>query len=238
LLTIFQQIWNWSVVGAVVIVFLLGGGVSFMTSGHPFIADIFFVGGSALFIVRFLTWEEARQLEPKKRLKVTAWALVLTFLVFASAVAGNHRLNTPSVHEPRLDIYYHGTKLDGQIIILSKEEDLNHMFVDPNNPTNFVISGVFVGNKLDLGAEVQTSFLDFPNAVSLVNSPGWRPATAGNHFEDNWNGEKISPQQPPVDLFQFSATPIPTEATQVRLSIFYGQPAPARATFTIQSSTD
>jgi hypothetical protein len=64
--TIWVQMWSWVVVGAIDL-FVLGGGIAFMTTGHAWAADAFFGGGTALFLVKFWTWEEAkRQPSPRK----------------------------------------------------------------------------------------------------------------------------------------------------------------------------
>jgi hypothetical protein len=81
-------LWNWVVVGAVVL-FLLGTGVSFMTSGRVLAADGFFVGSAILFFVKFLTWEEGHG----QAKRVIAWGLLITSLVLAIAISGNHLMN-------------------------------------------------------------------------------------------------------------------------------------------------
>ena|SRR3981189_2764655 len=63
---LWKQIWSWPVVG-VVVPLVLGGGIAFMTSSHPWLGDVFYLAGGILFIVKFLTWEDARQLDTVKR---------------------------------------------------------------------------------------------------------------------------------------------------------------------------
>lgn len=81
-------LWNWGVVGALLL-FLLGCGVSFMTSGHAFVADGFYIASAVLFIFKFLTWEEAKS-APNK---VIAYGLLITLLVLVVAIGGNHLMN-------------------------------------------------------------------------------------------------------------------------------------------------
>jgi hypothetical protein len=44
-----------------IVALALGGGISFMTSEHPWVADGFYAGGTLLFLIKFWTWEDARQ---------------------------------------------------------------------------------------------------------------------------------------------------------------------------------
>jgi hypothetical protein len=94
-----RKIWSWEVVGAIVL-FLLGGGVAFMTSGHAWIADIFFFAGSALFLIKFATWEETKTQSGVTRAAVIQSWSIITILVFIGAVAGNHYLNRPILQKP------------------------------------------------------------------------------------------------------------------------------------------
>ena len=92
--SMWQKIWSWVVVGAVVL-FLLGGGVTFMTTSLPWIADVFYLAGAALFLIKFLTWEEARRQEPDIRRRTSVCAIAGTLLVTIFAIGGNHYLNRP-----------------------------------------------------------------------------------------------------------------------------------------------
>lgn len=101
--TIWAQIWSWSVVG-VIVPFALAGGIAFMTSEHPWAADVFYVGGTVLFLIKFWTWEDARQQPgaPKQVLQVGVTLLALIFVVVA--VLWNHTINrvtsTPQLNGP------------------------------------------------------------------------------------------------------------------------------------------
>src|ERR1700694_1792186 len=98
---LWKQIWSWPVVG-VVVPLVLGGGIAFMTSSHPWLADGFYLAGGILFIVKFLTWEDARQLDTVKRRNSYGLAIGLTLIVLCAAIWGNHRLNAPRQDVPRV----------------------------------------------------------------------------------------------------------------------------------------
>jgi len=86
------QIWSWVVVGTV-IVFGLGTGVAFTTSGHPWIADAFYVFSAALFVAKFFTWEDVRQQELTRRQRANLLATGAATIILALVIAGNHHLN-------------------------------------------------------------------------------------------------------------------------------------------------
>ena len=71
-----------------------------MTSSLPYhvwIADVFFVAASGLFASKFLTWEDARQQEARKKRAISALVVVCTLVVLAISVGGNHYLNRPII---------------------------------------------------------------------------------------------------------------------------------------------
>jgi hypothetical protein len=86
------QILSWVVVG-IVLGIGLGAAVAFTTSGHPKIADSFYVFSAVLFNVKFFTWEDVRQQEPKLRQRANALAVIITTVVLSLVIAGNHHLN-------------------------------------------------------------------------------------------------------------------------------------------------
>lgn len=88
--TIGQQIWSWAVVGTIIL-FILATGIAFMTSGHPYVADLFFLVSGALFLSKFLTWELSKG--HKKRRFIQAIAVLITAIFVIGAIYGNHRLN-------------------------------------------------------------------------------------------------------------------------------------------------
>jgi hypothetical protein len=85
-----KLVWSWGVVGFFAAL-LLSGWYSFMTSGHPFIADGFVVAATALFIAKFVTWEDAR----KHAKWVVPVACIASAVLCAGAITGNHILNRP-----------------------------------------------------------------------------------------------------------------------------------------------
>jgi len=97
--TVAQQLWGWVVVGAIVL-FVLGGGLTFMTTDHPWIADAFYVSSAVLFVIKFLTWEDARQQDKQRRRRTFLIAVASTVLVLGGAIAGNHYLNRHSLLQP------------------------------------------------------------------------------------------------------------------------------------------
>ena len=90
--SLWQQAWSWVVVGAIIF-FLLGGGLTFMTSSHPLIADAFYLASGALFTVKFLTWEDARQQERNRRRLICAFVIIAAIIVVTGAVEMNHWIN-------------------------------------------------------------------------------------------------------------------------------------------------
>lgn len=91
------QIWSWVVVGAA-ITLGLATGVAFTTSGHPWIADAFYVFSAVLFVAKFFTWEDIRQQEAKRRRRANSLAVAASVVVLALAIGGNHYLNPSSTN--------------------------------------------------------------------------------------------------------------------------------------------
>jgi hypothetical protein len=78
-----NKVWSWPVIGAIVLL-CLGGGIS-MSSGHPYIADGFYIAGVALLIVRLLTWPDIRGCRT---------LVVIVGVVFLAAmIVGTYELN-------------------------------------------------------------------------------------------------------------------------------------------------
>ena len=93
------KVWSWPVIGALVL-FLLGGGIAFMTSSHPYVADAFFLVGTVFFLVRFWTWEEAKNGGDGK--KIIAIVCVLATLILSGSIYWNHHINwSPQGPTPR-----------------------------------------------------------------------------------------------------------------------------------------
>src|ERR1700690_64250 len=95
--TLGQGIWSWVIDGAFVL-FILGGGISFMTSSSPYIADSFFIVGSVLFLFKLLTWDLLKR--HKERKIILPAALVGISLVTAITIFGNHYLNRERLKQP------------------------------------------------------------------------------------------------------------------------------------------
>ena len=98
--TIWTKMWAWVVIGAIDL-FVLGGGIAFMTSGHACAADIFLSAGTILFVAKFWTWEEARRQPTLKQWLLQAGATLLSFTVCVLALFWNHTINrTVSLSPP------------------------------------------------------------------------------------------------------------------------------------------
>ncbi|MFI4919989.1 MAG: hypothetical protein ACHP65_10595 [Legionellales bacterium] len=95
--TLWQWIWSWVVIGAFVL-FMLGGGISFMTSSSPYIADSFFFVGFVLFLCKFLTWDLLKR--HKQRKIILRATLVVITLATAITIFGNHYLNREHLKQP------------------------------------------------------------------------------------------------------------------------------------------
>jgi len=89
---IWARIWSWSVAGTIVL-FALAGGITFMTSGHPLAADGFYGGGTALFLIKFWTWEETRQQPTARKWLLQVGLTIATLTVVVFAIAWNHAIN-------------------------------------------------------------------------------------------------------------------------------------------------
>jgi len=93
--TIGKKIWSWVVVSAFVVL-ALGFWGTFLTSGHPWAADVFFVVGAVVFVAKFLTWEDARQ-QPGVSKKLLFGGITILVLIFAVlAVRWDHTINQAS----------------------------------------------------------------------------------------------------------------------------------------------
>jgi acyl carrier protein len=98
--TIWTKMWSWVVIGAIDL-FVLGGGIAFMTSGHAYAADIFLSAGTTLFVAKFWTWEEARRQPTLNKWLLQAGATLLSFTVCVLALFWNHAINrTVSLSPP------------------------------------------------------------------------------------------------------------------------------------------
>jgi len=91
---ILNKVWSWPVI-SFVLAALLGFEVSFMTSGHPWMADLFLLVSAALFLAKFLTWEDARQQASAIRRRLSIYAILITATVTLAAILGTHYLNRP-----------------------------------------------------------------------------------------------------------------------------------------------
>jgi thioredoxin 1 len=77
----------------VIVPFALAGGIAFMTSEHEWVADGFYAGGTLLFLIKFWTWEDARQQPRAPRQALQVGVTLLALIVVGLAVLWNHTLN-------------------------------------------------------------------------------------------------------------------------------------------------
>jgi acyl carrier protein len=93
--TIGKKICSWVVV-SVFVVLALGFWGTFLTSGHPWAADVFFVVGAVIFLAKFLTWEDARQ-QPGVSKKLLFGGITILVLIFTLlALRWDHTINQAS----------------------------------------------------------------------------------------------------------------------------------------------
>ena len=142
----------------------------------------------AVDVVRRSQWTVEYKAKRKNFLCVLAVALV-------AAVSWRPIVDTyrDQKLEAFLQLYYQGLKLDGKTIALTKSIDPTsevqpRMFIDPNNLSNFSLSGISVRNDGPLPAEVYTAHLEFPFKVSQVGSSCWQQENVeGTKFICDWN---------------------------------------------------
>lgn len=106
---LWTHLWSWAVVGTIA-AFLGGTWIAFLTSSHPYIADVFCISAAALVTAKFWTWDIARQ-ETRARPVPVIVSVILTAL----AVAWDHQagLWTPALGPGALYI----TDINGYVVI-------------------------------------------------------------------------------------------------------------------------
>ena len=90
--SVWNKAWSWVVVGTVVSL-IIALAVTFMTSSHVWLGDIFFLLAGTLFLAKFFTWEDARQQSPAIRRRLSLIGLLTTVTLTIVALVGNHYLN-------------------------------------------------------------------------------------------------------------------------------------------------
>lgn len=60
---------------------------------HVLIADCLYFAAAVLFLVKFVTWEEAKHQSKQKRILVSVSTTLCTLLVTGLLIFSNHRLN-------------------------------------------------------------------------------------------------------------------------------------------------
>ena len=114
---------SWPVVAAFC---FWGGAVTLMTSGHPILADVFYVAGAVLFLWKLLIWEELKNQRRVKRFAVSAIGVSCVLLMAAVAIWADHKFNErPYCYA----IFYRTMGPDGSIVggkeVLALVEELS-----------------------------------------------------------------------------------------------------------------
>jgi hypothetical protein len=176
-------------VGLFLIVFLfIGGGFTFMTSSHPWIADVFYLLGALLFLMKFLTWEEAHQQDPKQRVKFMTSGVLIVFVLSALMMIGNHKLNENAVDKPAFDL---------SVISIGRGD-----FGDPGSPPIGTVFVIWI-NLINKGAPsiAQGFTLDFQRSTDAspvhIGQATYMPSSMWKdprfNFSDNdYLWEKVS----------------------------------------------
>ena len=89
---IWTKIWSWIVVSTLVVL-SLGLWGTFLTSGHPWASDEFFVVAAALFLAKFWTWEDTRQQPGGRKQWLLGGMTVLVLSFTGLALRWDHTIN-------------------------------------------------------------------------------------------------------------------------------------------------
>lgn len=145
-------LWNWIVVGAVVLL-LLGGGINFMASPHPLVADGFFTAATMLFLAKFVTWEEAHN-QASGRAKVITLGVSISLIVLLIAIGGNHLLNrSPNAAIKETDLRVDAVEsyvYEGKPVVVRVKVG-NHGSTRARNPRHTLVVLIRDGVMGDLG---------------------------------------------------------------------------------------
>jgi hypothetical protein len=129
-------------------------------------------------------------------------------------------------------IRYQEAPLNHQTISLMTPTDRTRrslrMSVDPNYPTMFVVTGISIRNEGSRPLQPDVAYLSFSARVDKwqSNSGVWEPSPDRNI--NGWSTYRmtfyrglIEPGHP-LDLLEFSGTPVPSGPTRVKVSVVYG----------------
>lgn len=129
-------------------------------------------------------------------------------------------------------IRYQEAPLNHQTIFLMTPTDRTRrslrMFVDPNYPTTFVVTGISIRNEGSTPLQPDVAYLSFSARVDKwqSNSGLWEPSPDRNingwsTYRTTFYRGLIEPGHP-LDLVEFLGTPVPSGPTRVKVSVVYG----------------
>lgn len=183
--TLGQRTWSWGVVGAIVLGIFIAGGYSFMTSGYPFIADIFFLLGAFLFLFKFFTWELPRQHIKKRLILITA--SIITVIIVAGFICINHYLNTANQNATNIKISeilmrqaprsIDPTKIDNSINMLSslRGESLNIIKLGDQEASNLADEIIFIMQQAGIHTNISIIGIMIPAQYGIIISDDLSP---------------------------------------------------------------
>jgi hypothetical protein len=178
--TMWEQMWSWGVVGTVA-VFVLGGGIAFMTSAHPYAADVFFLAGTSLLLAKFWTWEETKRQPATKKKTFLIYGTAISVLLLSAAVGWNHWINwkTTGISGGELEEMH---QLD-ELLAGKAENDLRTFFgFQEMVATNIALYKAWRINNRDMKK---------PTVPLLPDSLGGREL----QYDRQWSPENITPTE-------------------------------------------
>lgn len=145
--------------------------------------------------------------------------------------------------EPYFSINYLSSDLNGKEVTIAKSIDPSRrqleIFVDPNYPSNFSIVGISARNEGNVPLVPDMAYLSMAGHIDRFqpNASIWSPSPDRNiegwtTFQTTFGVMSISPKHP-LNIPDFTGTPIPKTATTIRLTLVYGS-SETSATFTLK----
>ena len=187
--------WFWTVLGLVVFPFL-GTGVAFMTSGHPLIADFFFLVSGLLFLFKFVTWDEVTPVLGNRKLGAISLAAFATAVLIGGAIWGNHYLNRAVTNYSAVFVRELDRPLRAiyAICTMDREMDINELgrfgfLVELHDLANNSNRGIYIASFYSMERNPEAIGRPGPPLVApgmdsaLWTSPPFRRVTGTRVFE-------------------------------------------------------
>jgi hypothetical protein len=193
--TIVQWIWSWGVVGPIILAICVGGGYSFMTSSHPYIADLFFLSGGILFLFKFLTWDISRK--HGKRKLVEAVIIFITLLIIVGTICLNHYLNQEKSEEKRFSVTLMSSLIGGPYFAYVSDENL--YFIDVFIYIDLVSKAAVFSKLHDYYAQLLVDDEWVPLQRILLSSSKGQFYSVYNNEHNIYNGTSIDFIQETLD---------------------------------------